>query len=133
MGWIKDLLEKVKKYLNKVKKHFNKDNSPSTSKPTIEIRGRHDSQPTLQTRSATDSLRITIGEAHRRPSTAEGTVDYGSELDVQHRNRNVGRGITVKKQRKPRKCPLCATYGKVVANTGRGDRWRCEDCGLTFN
>lgn len=125
MGWIKNLFKIIKSYFSE------KELSDRTSKPTIEIHGRNDPHSVQRLPSSDEPPQITIGEIHRRVPDAVGTDVYRSEVDVQ--NPNLGHGITVRKQHMPGRCPLCATQGKVVANTNGNRRWRCEECGSTFN
>lgn len=118
MGMIRDFFEKVSHYFNK------EEYQDEESSPAIEIYEWHDE-------SSNDIPQITIGEVHRRDPDTIGSNVYRSEIDVQ--NQNLGHGIIVKKQHKPGRCPLCATQGKIVGNNAGSDRWKCEECGSTFN
>jgi rubrerythrin len=125
MGRISDLFEKIKSFFNK-KKFLDK-----SSRPTIEIHDRYNLNSMQHSHSSSEVPQITIREVHRCIQTETERDIYRREVDVP--NPNIGHGITVKKQRKPGRCPLCATKGKVVENTARGGRWKCEECGSTFN
>ncbi len=122
MGMINNLFDKIKNFFNKRK------NLNESSKPTIVIRERHDIDSEHYSQSFDEGPRITIREVHREGTTATGDL---SEVEVQ--TPNLGHGITVKKQHKPSRCPMCATKGKVVANPSGRERWKCEECGSTFN
>ncbi len=87
--------------------------------PAIEIRQRHDAAPE-------DPPTISILRTTERPSmeSAEGEKN-APDLAL-------GQGMRVIAQRSPRRCPICATRDKVVANSGEGGKWKCEACGSVF-
>ena len=123
---------KVSDFLKRVSSFFSGDDSPAGSgRPTIEIRGRNDSTTQRQQRTSSNPPRIKIGVINQRLPNGSGTNPYRGEVEIP--KTNIGRGITVKKQRRPGRCPLCATKGKVVENVSGRDRWRCEECDSTFN
>lgn len=117
MWSIKDLIEKIKRYFTggKIEK--------SGERPTIRIRERHEinspSHPALES-----TPKIKVRAIHRNDSAA-------GETDIV--NRVLGKGIVVNECRKPGRCPICATRGKIVVNMSGDDSWMCEECGSTFN
>lgn len=126
MGAIKELIEAVKQYFG----DGDSEESRAPAEQTIEIRERHSGSAQPAGSSPADVPKIKIGEIHRYKSEAIKDV-YRDEVNVV--KKNIGKGITVNKQRKPGKCPICATQGSVAANAGGGDKWICEECGSTFN
>lgn len=130
MGAIKDLFENLSEA---VKQYFGGGDSAESHTPadqTIEIKERHSGITWPPDSSSADAPKIKIGEVHTRESAAIRDV-YRDGVNVV--NQNIGKGITVNKQRKPGKCPICATQGRVEANVNGGDKWICEECGNTFN
>jgi len=136
--FFKDQIEKIKAFFNR-----RKVSSPSTNEQRISIHSINRPAQTPIERSASsnpnnetasgDAPRITILTVNRRTPIASGGNVYSSEVSVQ--NANLGRGITVMRQRKPGRCPICATRGSVVENTGGGrHRWLCTEpsCGSSF-
>lgn len=123
---------KIIDFLKRVSSLISGDDSPAGSeRPMIEIRARNDSTSQQQQRTSTNLPRIEILGINQRLPNGSGTNPNRDEVEIF--KSNIGRGMTVKKIRKPGRCPLCATKGKVVANVGGGDRWRCEKCDSTFN
>jgi hypothetical protein len=88
-------------------------------RPSIEIIGRHDAAPE-------DSPAISILRTNGRIST-EGDDGEKTAPELE-----LGQGMRVIAQRGPRRCPICATQGKVVANGGGDGKWKCEACGSVF-
>lgn len=130
MGLLKDLFKVVSEA---VKQCFGGDDSSRSDAPadrTIIIKEHHSGGALLTDSSFTDVPKIKIGEVHRHNSATISDV-YRDEVNVV--NQNIGKGITVNKQRKPGKCPICATPGRVAANVNGGDKWICKECGSTFN
>ncbi|MDR0918195.1 MAG: hypothetical protein LBM93_02945 [Oscillospiraceae bacterium] len=74
---------------------------------------------------------ITIGQIHQRPSVE---ANRPIEGDVVQGNRELGNGIHINRQSKPKICPICRTNGSVVSNTSGNSTWRCteSDCGAEF-
>lgn len=125
MGCIKNCLEKIKRYLT-----GEKEEAPGP-RPTIRIGERHEAGPPQPPPSASeDAPRITVRAVHRNSSAADEAAPQAEEDIV---NQELGKGIIVNKRRKPERCPICATRGRVVANTSGNGRWMCEECGSTFN
>lgn len=123
MWSIKNLFEKIRQY-------FTVRKAPETpNRPTIVI-GRRYGAASGETAPSTDAPKIKIRAVHR-PETEAGSNVYRDEVEVERRN--LGGGIVVNRQRKPGRCPICATRGKVIENTDGGDHWKCNECGSTFN
>ena len=100
-------------------------NNRSNQDSGIVIRSRSDIARN-EMRNA-ENGKITIHRVNRRVSSASSEV----EADVQ--NRNLGRGITVNKQRMPVRCSICATRGKIIENPGGSPKWKCNACDSTFS
>ena len=116
-------LDKISDLLKRLSEFLSGDDSPTKlGKPRIEIRGRNNSSTQQQLTSSNPPRINILGINLRRPNESE-TNPYG----------DIGGGITLRKHRKPSRCSVCATKGKVVANVRGPDRWRCEECGCTFN
>lgn len=140
------IIDFIKEQIDKLKKKFKKKSlAVDTQTPKIVIRSRHNplsfSQSQPQTAAVPNSdeaespPRIMIHSVNQRTPIASGTNVYRNDVDVQ--NPNLGRGITVNRQRKPSRCPMCATSrGQITENAGGNPRWKCTDppgCGGTFN
>jgi hypothetical protein len=142
------LIQFMKNQIEKIKNFFRrkKNSSLSGGSQRIVIRSRNERhaptpivEPNITVNpiniesNNSDAPRITIRSVNRRTPIAAGGNVYSSEVSVQ--NANLGHGITVMRQRKPGRCPICATRGCVVENTGGGrHRWLCTEpsCGSTF-
>ena len=123
-------------FIEKIKSYFKRNKPVVADNPInrIEIRARNDTIPIFsQTRDffANIPQKIIVYRINSRTPIASGTNVYKSEVDVL--NKNLGQGVTVRKQRKPGCCSQCRTPGMVVENTDGSNRWRCGKCGLTFN
>ena len=119
----------IKSWFKKIKEYFSGGKiEDGGEQPTIRIGERR--YPQSPSSASGSTPKIKVRAIHRNDSTTNENV-YQDEVDVV--NRNLGRGIVVNKRRKPGRCPICATRGKVVANTSGGDSWRCIECDSTFN
>lgn len=123
------------RFFSFMKEQFEKIKKPPVSNAQsqkIVIRSRHDSHPTSDQNNVPEDIpKITIRGVNQRTPIASGTNIYRTEVDVQ--NTNLGGGITVNRQRKPGRCPLCATRGGIIENPGGRPRWKCPACDSTFN
>jgi hypothetical protein len=119
---------------NKIKSIFKKKNLKSDP-PKIVIGQitQHPSTVNLPQVSTQDeaSLKITIGTIHQRPpremiSPIEGDVVQGT--------RDLGNGMHINHQSKPKICPICRSHGSVIKNTSGRSMWKCNDpdCGAEF-
>lgn len=116
---IRDWIKKIMRYFmgGKIRER--------SERPTIRIRKQHEtiSSP-LPPSDSESTLKIKVHAIHRNNSAV-------GETDII--NRDIGKGIVVNKCRKPGRCPICATRGKVVVNMRGDDSWMCKECGSTFN
>jgi len=138
------LIQFFKEQIEKIRGFFKRKSAspPSMSNQRISIRSvnqRPVLTPTAEQNISvsvgdgndSDTPRITIRGVNQRTPIASGGNVYSNEVDVQ--NANLGRGITVMRQRKPGRCPLCATRGGITESADGGNRWLCPACGSTFN
>lgn len=135
------ILDFFKNQFEKIKRYFsgNKNMPTNEQNNRIVIRSRRDAistgeqriQPIQNNQEEFDTPKITIRSVNQRTPMASGTNVYRSEVDVQ--NANLGRGITVMRQHKPGRCPLCATRGEIIENPEGRPRWKCTTCDSTFN
>ncbi len=127
-----NIRDRIKAYLQKTSRTYDHHTTttPSTSAPAvprITIIQRHDgAQPERHRRSGNAS--ITIRNINKRTAPISGTLAEGSGQQT-----DLGNGITMKRQRKPNRCPICATTGKIEANADGRNKWLCKACGHTFN
>ena len=124
----------IKKQLEKIREYFERRNSESADDQgkRIVIRARNDHGSTgVQGEEIEVDPKITIRGVNKRVPIVSGDNIYSGDLNVP--NKNIGRGITVKKQRKPVRCPICATRGGIIENPGGDPRWKCPACNETFN
>jgi hypothetical protein len=115
------MFEKIKQYF------FGGSIEKNGERPKIRIGERHETRSLPPLESAP---KIKVRAVHKHSSEADRNA-YRAEMNIE--NQDLGRGIVVKKRRKPGRCPICATQGRVVENTGSGNNWLCEECGSTFN
>ena len=118
LNW--DVFKKVKDYLIKIKQKF----FAPKDVPQIEIRSRnyHPGQ---------NAPRIRIGNVNNRYNDTENGTEMSGE--------NIGHGITVKKQGKPKRCPYCASSARnennidiIVPSTSGEKKWFCKNCENDF-
>ena len=130
MNFVKEQFEKMKSFIKK-RKSIIADNQ---SQQKIVIRSRHDAMPSFEAQSVVfveETPRITIHNVNQRTPIAFGTSVYRDDIEVQ--NTNIGSGIIVNRQRKPGRCPLCATRGEIIENPSGNRRWKCNACASLFN
>lgn len=115
-------MNKIKLWFKRImKKWFRKDSSSTT--PKIVIRKRNDAQPS--TDSNTQNIpRITI--MNDRTSASSNT-----NRRVESSN-SISQGITVRNQRKPRRCPMCATTDNITERLSGRQKWQCTECQHIF-
>ena len=98
----------------------------------IVIKARNDSvSTTSQNEKIIITPKIEIKKVNKHTPPSSGTHVDGREVSV--KRKNLGRGMTVNKQRKPGRCPICATTGGIIENPGGTPRWKCSACNETFN
>ena len=131
------ILTFIKNQFEKIKEYFSKENITVSDEQNKKIVIRTHNDPyslsiqDIQINETIDAPKITIRGVNERVPIASGTNVYRSEAEVQ--NANIGHGITVKKQRKPGRCPNCATRGEIVENSEGNQRWKCPVCNYAFN
>ncbi len=118
-----DAIKRIKEYLKKIKNRFIK----TKSTPQIVIHSRTDHQ-------SDEGEHIRISGVNNRPGVI---VDRFPVLHPEQQN--IGHGITVKKQGKPKKCPHCRSLARdennndiIVTNTSGEGKWYCKACERTF-
>lgn len=123
MSFLKDIvngevIKKVKSWFTKVKQKIFK---PHVT-PKIEIHSRNDHPDQ-------NAPRIRIGSVNSR----QGEVEHETQGE------DIGHGITVKKQGKPKRCPYCASPARdennndiIVPNPSGGRKWFCRNCESDF-
>ena len=121
MGKIKDWFKRITKKLFRKK-------SPS-SPPRIVIKEWNERRP-ISTQHTPNAPKITIKEASSRTFPISGSNLSPNEAEVS--NSCLGQDIIVRKQRKPSRCPMCATRGCITENYGERLRWFCSVCRHTF-
>ena len=128
------IIELIKNKFEEIKQFFIKKKRSAIDNQIhkIVINARHNS-PSYQNEQANELVgvpKITILGVNQRTPVASGTNVYRTEVDVQ--NTNLGNGITVNSQRKPGRCPICATRGGILENPNGSPRWLCPVCDSTF-
>ncbi|MBD5525397.1 MAG: hypothetical protein HDR04_13465 [Lachnospiraceae bacterium] len=115
-----DVLKKAKEYFTKIKYKFFK----SKDIPQIEIHSWND-------HPAQAAPRIRIGNVNNRHNETRTEPEMTGE--------NIGHGITVKKQGKPKRCPCCASPARdennidiIVPNSSGVRKWFCKNCESIF-
>ena len=113
----RNIFKKAREFIKKIKFKIFKPKDTLQ----IEIHSRNDHQGQAVPR-------IRIGNIHN------GSIDVDAGNDVH--GENIGHGITVKKQGKPKRCPYCASPARdennndnIVPNTSAGGKWYCKVCG----
>jgi len=126
------LISFIKEQIEKIIRFFNKPSVANTQSKKIVIKARHESLlSSVHSYESEEVPKITIHGVNQRTPIATGTNVFRTDVDVQ--NTILGNGITVNRQRKPGRCPLCATRGGITENPDGNLRWKCSTCDSTFN
>jgi tRNA(Ile2) C34 agmatinyltransferase TiaS len=127
INYIRGLFEKMKESRRK-KRASAKDSQGQR----IVINSRSDSASVSNhDNAASNTPKINVRGINQRTPIAYGTNTYRADINVQ--NISLGNGITVNRQRKPGRCPICASRGGISENSDGRPRWRCSECDSTFN
>lgn len=110
-------MSRIKNWFAILKRRARADEPPA--RPAIEIIERHGAGPE-------DPQAISIFRTNERTPTES------AESEETTPDLAISQGLRVIARRNPRRCPICATQGKVVANSEGGGKWKCEACGSVF-
>lgn len=115
-----ETVKKAKEYWEKIKKKF----SRSKDIPQIEIYSWNE-------RPRQTGPHIRIGNVNSHSN--------GIAVDNDVQGNDIGHGIKVKNQGKPKRCPYCASPARdennndiIVPNTSGGGKWYCRACENIF-